>query len=103
MAVYSYSFRDTALEDLNPIIAYYEAIGQELCDRFLHELRLEVESICSYPKARALTYKQFRSVVLPTFPFLLYYTIHQYHISIHSVYHAHANPKRIKKALRKKK
>ena len=81
-----------AQEDIQTIADYYSDISNFLTERFLQELKFNLESLKSFPKSHQIKYKQIRVSFVKGFPYGIYYKIYDKEIRVIAVVHTSRNP-----------
>ncbi len=90
--MYKLKIRTLAQQDVQEIINYYDIINQNITNRFLEKLYLDIEIIKSNPFLFSKKHKEIRNCYLRKFPFNIYYQINDKNIDILAVLHTSRNP-----------
>jgi len=85
-------FRPEAEKDVEKIYKWYESQQETLGDEFLLILQQQLELIREYPKAFQIIHKNIRRLILPRFPYLVFYIPIEDTIVVLAVLHAFRNP-----------
>ena len=85
-------YTDTARDDIDLAIAWYERQRTGLGIEFLNCIEQAIDSIASHPKAYAVRYRSFRACVVKRFPFSIYFTLEDDALIVHSVFHHRRDP-----------
>ncbi|MBI3220447.1 MAG: type II toxin-antitoxin system RelE/ParE family toxin [Bacteroidetes bacterium] len=97
---YDVEFTFQAREDIREIVLWYRNEIEGLEDRFLASLKSSVDLISRSPTTYQINFGVFRSVLLPRFPYRVYYFIEEKTIKILAVIHLKRSPKYIRKRLK---
>lgn len=77
--------------DIREAFAFYETIDDELAQRFVHHINTQLLKIRTHPRAFPVIYNQYHRLLLPDFPFAVFYSIENDHIRILAVFHQQRN------------
>lgn len=94
MKLFALFYAPLALEDINDIVCWYEKKQEGLGDRFLNSVFETGESLKKVPFGFQSGYKETREAIIPTFPYVLIYSIENRIIYVHSVFPTKRNPKK---------
>lgn len=86
-------FTSEAQADVEEAFAWYEAQRPGLGETFRRALDLAVESIEAHPEAYAILHRQTRRVLLPRFPYGLYYRVLGQNIVVVACLHGKRHPR----------
>ena len=78
--------------DVQDISDYYKRISHKLRDKFLSDLKLNLEKIKLNPKAFQIKYKEVRVTFIKGFPYGIFYKIYGENIKVIAVVHTSRNP-----------
>ena len=99
--VYSLTFNVTFLQDLTEAIDWYDEISVELGTKFLNTIWITEEKIVSTPNAFGKVSKSlFRSALLKTFPYKIYFRVEGDVILIIALIHTSRSNKFINQRLK---
>ena len=91
---YSLVIRDKAFSELEDAYSWYEQQQKGLGELFLSEFKEYSKIIQSSPESFEKKYKDFRELLLKTFPYFIVYQIDKNTVVVFSVFHTSRNPKR---------
>jgi len=91
---------DFAVKDLEIIYSWYEDKHIGLGEEFILEIDETLLTISRYPAAGVECYEGIRKILIPRFPFLIYYHESKLEIKIMAVTHAHRDPDYVEKQLK---
>ena len=97
---FSVAFRDLATDDLRDIYSWYEAQQEGLGARFVSSLDLAVGLISDHPLSCPVAYRSIRRVLLPGFPYALFYLSQPDTVVVLACLHQSRSPRTVKKRLR---
>ncbi|MCA6362360.1 MAG: hypothetical protein IM638_04940 [Bacteroidetes bacterium] len=78
---------------------YYLTINRALAERFLSEIDDTIMIVRRFPLSRSHFWKNYRLVLLPSFPYFLCYTIEEQKLVFHAVFPAKDDPDKILNSL----
>ncbi len=84
---------EKADEELSHAYEWYEGQKSGLGEQFLKELGKQTSLLQSNPYLFQITYKNYRTAALKTFPYLIIFEIEETIIIIYSIFHTSRNPK----------
>jgi plasmid stabilization system protein ParE len=93
-------FRELASDDVHDIHTWYEEQQPGLGDRFIAALDLVERLISEHPLSCPVTYRRTRRVLLPGFPYALFYLPLTDRVVVLACLHQHKEPRAIRKRLR---
>ena len=70
--MYSVKVLQRAKEDIQAIADYYSNISSNLTNRFLLELKVNLENLKLFPKSHQIKYKEIRVSFVKGFPYGVY-------------------------------
>jgi plasmid stabilization system protein ParE len=85
-------FDEQAAQELEDATAYYDAKGDDLGERFLHEVGEAIQRIRAHPKAWAQVSRRSRRCLLHRFPYGLIYQVREDMILLLAVMHLSRRP-----------
>jgi len=85
-------FLSHAEQDIRSAYQWYESQQTGLGEEFLTSLRQKFESLQTFPESAAVIYKNIRRVVVPRFPYLVFYLVDQTSVVVIGVLHTSRNP-----------
>ena len=88
--------RISAENDIREIFNWYEDQLEGLGEEFLEDLQKTIPYLEKYPKSFRFKYKNFRTISLSKFPYLVYFRIQKQSIVIQKIGHAHRNKRKLK-------
>jgi plasmid stabilization system protein ParE len=86
-------FTSEAQADVEEAFVWYEAHRPGLGETFRRAVDLAVESIEAHPEAYAILHRQTRRVLLPRFPYGLYYRVLDRNIVVVACLHGKRHPR----------
>ena len=86
-------FTSEAQTDVEEAFAWYEAQRPGLGETFRRAVDLALESIEAHPEAYAILHRQTRRVLLPRFPYGLYYRVLDRNIVVVACLHGKRHPR----------
>lgn len=86
--------------DVENATEWYEAQKSSLGSKFYHEFLICLYKLVDSPQHYGYAYKDFRQIVLPTFPYKIIYLINNNEVIVHAVFHVSRNPKQLRKRLK---
>jgi plasmid stabilization system protein ParE len=89
--------------DLIAINSWYEEKSAGLGDEFLQIFYSIASSIINNPNLYQKVYNKFRRLLLPKFPYVVYYLLREEQVIIIGVFHHARDPRKIKKLLENRK
>lgn len=92
---------DAAAQEIEDAALWYRAISLKLEDELIRELDYGFEYIAYYPDGFKAIYKNVRGIILPKYPYTLYYRIVDEYIEVISFFHHKRNPKIWKRRTKK--
>ena len=93
-------FRDLASDDVLEVHSWYEARQAGLGSHFVSSLDLVVALIAEHPLSCPVVYRGIRRVLLPGFPYALFYLSPSDRIVVLACLHQSREPRAIRKRLR---
>jgi len=84
-------YTDQAKEDLENSLAWYERQKIGLGQEFLTCIEVAIQSIKKNPHMYRLYYSVFHGCVVRRFPFVIFYTIEENEIVVHSIFDSRRN------------
>ena len=88
-------YTNRAKDDLESSTIWYEKQQRGLGATFLSRIEKSIILIIQNPKQYRCFYKNFRGCVIGKFPFIIYYTIEETEVVVHSVFDSRQNPKKM--------
>ena len=85
-------YTDSAKEDLDQAVEWYEQKRKGLGLEFLDALQLLLRNILEHPKMYAVRYADYHVCAMKKFPLSIFYTSMPEEIIIHAVFHNRLNP-----------
>jgi len=85
-------YTDRAMTDIEIAFSWYEKQRQGLGYEFLDCIEQAVKNIIALPEMYQESYANFRSCVIRRFPFILFYTIEEEGLIVHSVFNNRQDP-----------
>ncbi|MCX6185551.1 MAG: type II toxin-antitoxin system RelE/ParE family toxin [Bacteroidetes bacterium] len=95
--IYNVVISTKALEELYDSAEWYNSKKENLGFEFINEVDSTIDIIQTNPLLFANVYGNFRMALTNRFPFEIFYTIDNYTIVIHHIFHASRNPENWKK------
>jgi plasmid stabilization system protein ParE len=94
MARFQVILEPKAERDIEEAFEYYLTISEKLALRILREIENKLEIISEIPEAFQIRHKQFRSISLNKFPYMIHYFVDSKHSKIHilAFLHMSKNP-----------
>ena len=86
------NFTSRSKKDLDVAISWYERQRRGLGLDFLDCVEVAIVSITENPNMYRLYYSQFRGCTVKRFPFVIYYTIEECSIVVHSIFNSRQDP-----------
>ena len=80
-----------ALEEINQAFDYYYKISEEVAFNFHEELEKVLDTLEFNPHLQ-IRYREIRAIPFYIFPYLVFYSVENKIIYIHSVFHTSQNP-----------
>lgn len=92
---YSTYISPKAVSDIRQTSNWYNEQKRQLGNRFINQVKTQIDSISDYPKSFAVKYKNIRCAPVPKFPFLIHYRLNTKTrvIDIVAIFHTSQNPK----------
>jgi hypothetical protein len=94
MKLFALVYAPLALEDINEIVCWYEEKQKGLGDKFFDSLfdseKFQKKILFGFQSR----YKETREAIIPTFPYMLIYSVENNVIYIHSIFPTKRNPKK---------
>ncbi|MEA3241301.1 MAG: type II toxin-antitoxin system RelE/ParE family toxin [Pseudomonadota bacterium] len=87
-------YTNKSKEDLEIAIAWYEKQRRGLGFEFLDCVEVAIKSIVERPELYQIYYSPFRGCIVRRFPFVIFYTIENDEIIVHSVFDSRQDPKK---------
>ena len=87
-------YTDRAKDDLELAFAWYERQRRGLGFEFLDCVEIAVKSILENPEIYRIHYSIFKGCVIRRFPFLVFYTVEDSEIVVHSVFDNRQDPEK---------
>jgi toxin ParE1/3/4 len=81
-------------DDLDIAIAWYEKQRKGLGFDFLDCVEVAIKSITQSPEIYRIYYSKFRGCIVRRFPFIIFYTIEEDEIIVHSVFDTRQDPQK---------
>lgn len=97
---FSVAFRDLAADDVRAICSWYEAQQSGLGARFVSSLDLAVGLVSEHPLSCPVAYRSIRRVLLPGFPYALFYLSRPDAVVVLACLHQSRSPRTVRKRLR---
>ena len=94
------AFRDLATDDVRAIHSWYETQQEGLGARFVSSLDLAVGLISEHPLSCPVAYRRIRRVLLPGFPYALFYLSQPDTVIVLACLHQSRSPRTVRKRLR---
>ncbi|MCB9033002.1 MAG: type II toxin-antitoxin system RelE/ParE family toxin [Chitinophagales bacterium] len=91
---YKIAFLKEADEDVLNAVGYYEEQQEGLGIKFKDTLDKKVDYITNYPKHFRIVKKEYRQVLVKSFPYLVIYSIKKDTVLVHRVFNTSRNPKK---------
>ncbi|CAN5898330.1 hypothetical protein BH11BAC7_BH11BAC7_18520 [soil metagenome] len=88
--------RLSAEKDIQEIYDWYETQLNGLGGKFLDDFQKTLPYLNNYPKSFRFKYKNFRTIPLSEFPYLIYFRIQKQSIIIQKIGHSHRNKRNFK-------
>lgn len=85
--------RPRAERDIQSIFEWYEAQQSGLGEEFLVTLRARLETVRGFPESWPVIYRNIRRVVVPRFPYVVFYIAQPDRVAILAVLHHSRDPK----------
>jgi plasmid stabilization system protein ParE len=86
--------------DVENAVEWYEEQKPSLGSKFYDEFLVCLYKLTESPQHYGYAYKNFRQLVLPTFPYKIIYFITVNEVIVHAVFHVRQNPKELIKRLK---
>lgn len=80
-----------ALEEIDQAFDYYSKISEQVAFNFHEELEKILNTLEFSPHFQK-RYREIRAIPFPAFPYLVFYSVENKIVSIHSVFHTSQNP-----------
>jgi plasmid stabilization system protein ParE len=93
-------FRDLATDDVRAIHSWYDTQQEGLGARFVSSLDLAAGLISQHPLSCPVAYRGIRRVLLPGFPYALFYLSQPDTVVVLACLHQSRNPRTVRKRLR---
>lgn len=87
-------YTNRSKDDVESSTIWYEKQKKGLGLTFLNCVEKSILSILQNPKQYRSFYRDFRGCVICKFPFVIYYTIEETEIVVHSVFDSRQNPQK---------
>ena len=87
-------YTNKSKEGLEIAIAWYEKQRRGLGFEFLDCIEVAIKSIVERPELYQIYYSQFRGCIVRRFPFVIFYTIENNEIIVHSVFDSRQDPQK---------
>ena len=87
-------YTDRSKDDIELSFAWYERQRKGLGFEFLDCVEASLQNIMNNPEMYQVRYSHFRGCPIRRFPFLLFYSIEDNVIVVHSVFHNRQDPKK---------
>ena len=87
-------YTDRSKEDLEIAITWYEKQRRGLGFEFLDCVEVAIKSIAERPELYHIYYSQIRGCIVRRFPFVIFYTIENNEIIVHSVFDSRQDPQK---------
>lgn len=81
-------------DDLDIAMAWYERQRRGLGFEFLDCVEVAIKSIAQSPELYRKYYSQFRGCLVRRFPFIIFYTIEDDEIIVHSIFDCRQDPRK---------
>lgn len=88
--------RVSAEKDIQEIYNWYETQLSGLVEKFIQDFQSTIPYLNNYPKIFRFKYKNFRTIPLSGFPYLIYFRIQKQSIIIQKTGHSHRNKRNFK-------
>ena len=98
--IYTYQLLPKAITEIEIAYDYYNTINSLLGERFLSEINDTITTACKYPLSRSYYWNNFRAVLLPSFPYFLFYTLKKEELIFYALFPAKDNPDKLKQRLK---
>jgi len=85
--------KDDAREDILSAFLWYEEQQDGLGERFMSDLDLTFDYLCSRPQSFQTVHRKFHQLPLHRFPFVIIYKFDEQTISVYRVFHTSRNPR----------
>ncbi|MCP4110511.1 MAG: type II toxin-antitoxin system RelE/ParE family toxin [Desulfobacteraceae bacterium] len=85
-------FNESARDEFNDAVAYYELKVSGLGQRFRKEVKKSIKRITEYPEVWSKEKDDVRKYLLHKFPYKILYSIESDHIYIIAIAHQHRRP-----------
>lgn len=92
--IYKFDISIQAIEDARKAYEYYEEKQEGLGERFDVNLDNIINYITNYPKHFRIVKKEYRQVLVKSFPYLVIYSIKKDTVLVHRVFNTSRNPKK---------
>lgn len=86
--------------DVETAIEWYEEQKSSLGSKFYDEFLICLSKLVESPHHYGYAFKQFRQLILPTFPYKIMFLITGNEVAVHAVFHTSRNPKDLVKRLK---
>jgi len=86
--------------DVEKAIEWYEEQKSTLDEKFYNEFLICLYKLSESPQHYGYAYKNFRQIILPTFPSKIIYLTIGNQVVVHAVFHVRRNPKELIKRLK---
>ncbi len=93
-------FRELAAEDVQGVVSWYEERQSGLGARFVSSLDIAVGLIAEHPRSCPIAYRGLRRVLLPGFPYALFYQLEPAAVVVLACLHQSRGPRVTRKRLR---
>ena len=87
-------YTDRSKDDIELSFAWYERQRKGLGFEFLDSIEASLENIINNPEMYQIRYSCFRGCPIRRFPFLIFYSIEDNVIVVHSVFYNRQDPKK---------
>lgn len=98
--IYTYQLLPKTVTEIENAYDYYNSISILLGEKFLSEINDTIITVCKYPLSRSYYWNNFRAVLLPSFPYFLFYAVKKEELIFYALFPAKDNPDKLKQRLK---